>query len=83
MKVILSITDETIRSNVTDAVKECEEENWIAFPNDTARSEFIEECVQEVIDNYETSDYYDHMYEPDYEEIVLDNAKWYEYCVEV
>ena len=82
MKIVMQITDEIIRSNVEDALKECEEEQWVSVPADF-RSEFIEECVSEIIRNYENADYYeDRLYNPDYEEIVLDMAHWYDYEID-
>lgn len=78
MKIM--ITDETIRCNVTDAVKECEEEKWISFPDNSARSELIDECMETIVASYETSEYYASVYNPDYMTIVLDNAELYGYC---
>lgn len=73
MKNIFSftITEEDIRHDVEAAAEEMEEE--LIFPNDHARSDFVNDCVSTVIDKYK---FYE-TYNPDYNAEVLDLAKVY------
>ena len=82
MRILVKITDEDIRYNVENAIKECTENDWISVPEASAMEEFIQDCVQQVVDNYETSEYYPRPYVPDYTDIVMDNAKWDGYMTE-
>lgn len=79
MKVLYMVTDETIRSEIENAVSECEEENWIVFPDPVSRSEFMEDCIQSTVDKFELYE----TYTPNYEEIVLDMASLYGYETEM
>lgn len=80
-RVIFSVTDDSIRAHVLDRIAEAEDENWIAFPDDAARAEFVEECVENVIYRFETAD--DRMFMDDYfnGNDVLDLANDYGYDV--
>lgn len=85
MKTVFAITDESIRYKLEDTVTDCEENEWIKFPDNETRSEFIEECCSEIIEYYENKEFYDYPhgnYEPNYYDTVLDNAKLYGYCVD-
>lgn len=76
MKIISQVTDESIRWNVLDAIEELEEDEVIQFPDDDARNDFINECVERIIDNYETYDHDPCGYTPNYEDEVCDLAVW-------
>lgn len=77
MKICITINDDTIRRDVTEAVEFAEWDNFIAFPDETAKAEFIDDCTDEVISKYEI--YAD--YKPRYAEIVLDMAESYGYAI--
>ena len=79
MKVIHQITDDIIRQNVDDELKECENEGWLVIPDAATRSDFVEECTDEIIASYESSDYYSRPYTPNYTDTVLDLADFYGY----
>lgn len=70
MRINIVISDDTIRANVTDAVQFAEWDNFIGFPSDEARDEFIREATDDIISKYEV--YAD--YKPNYAEAVLDLA---------
>ena len=68
MRINIVINDETIERDVKRAVADLENSDEIYFTFETERTEFIEECIEEVISNYETrSDY-----SPNYENLVLE-----------
>jgi len=68
MRINIVINDETIERDVKSAVADLENSDEIYFTFETERTEFIEECVEEVISNYEIrSDY-----SPSYESLVLE-----------
>lgn len=77
--VSITITDEDIRHDVETMTADLEEEEWIRFPDDKSRDEFIEDCTECIIDKYEFYDGSDCIYAPDYESEILDLAKWYGY----
>lgn len=70
MRIDIVINDDTIRANVADAVQFAEWDNFIGFPSDEARGEFIREVTDDIISKYEA--YAD--YKPNYAEAVLDLA---------
>ena len=83
MRIVYRITDEIIRYSLEDSLRELEDENMVSFPDENARSEFIENCVENVISKFEThSYYYDSAYNPNYDDIVFDSAKWDGYLKE-
>ena len=71
MRINITINDETIRADVVDAVQFAEWDNFIGFPDDKARAEFIADVTDDIISKYEI--YAD--YTPKYSEIVLDAAE--------
>ena len=70
-----SITDEDIRIDIENTVREQEEDSQVSFPDEAARAEFIDDCVESTIYSFEI---YEH-YCPDYDSIVLDTAGIYGY----
>lgn len=82
MRILIQITEETIRNNVMDSVTDCMDNGWIAFPDNASMEQFVTDCTQSVMDSYETSEYYPRPYVPDYTDIVMDNAKWDGYLTE-
>ena len=81
MKITAVITDADIRWRIDQATTELEEDNQIRFPDNTARAEFIEDCVSSKIDSYELYEHDPFGYRPDYRVTVLDMADLYEYTV--
>lgn len=81
MRIIFSITDEEVFSNVRETVDWFEEENWIKFPDGTAREEFITDCAECIIDKYESAWNADSVYAPDYSDEVNDLARVYGYNI--
>ena len=79
MKIVLTVTDESIRYEVEDALRECEENEWIIFPSQEAREKFIQDCVEDVIERYEL---YDFAYHPDYSELVWSLAEDCDYTTD-
>ena len=75
-RIVLQITDTTIKYDVEDALKEMEDNDEIEFPTIETRDEFITECVENIIERYE---FYDYEFTPDYDEIVYELAAEYEY----
>lgn len=71
MRIDIVINDDTIRANVTDAVQFAEWDNFLVFPDDNARDEFISDVTDDIISKFEIYD--DYM--PNYYEIVLDAAE--------
>lgn len=71
MRIDIVINDDTIRANVTDAVQFAEWDNFLVFPDDNARDEFISDVTDDIISKFEIYD--DYM--PNYSEIVLDAAE--------
>jgi hypothetical protein len=71
MRIDIVINDDTIRANVADAVQFAEWDNFLSFPDDNARDEFISDVTDDIISKYEI--YAD--YTPNYPEIVLDAAE--------
>ncbi len=82
MKITIVLTDADIRYRIDHAATELEEDNLIRFPDGSARTEFIEDCVSCEVDQYELYDRDPIGYRPDYKNAVLDMAKLYEYLVE-
>ena len=82
MKVIMQITDDSIRYNIEDSITDLEYDGILEFPSEHEKEQFILDCMKEVIENYETNDYYDSVYVPHYDDIVYDNAKWDGYLTE-
>ena len=82
MKITIVLTDADIRYRIDQAATELEEDNLIRFPDSSARTEFIEDCVSCEVDKYELYDRDPIGYHPDYKTAVLDMAKLYEYLVE-
>ena len=82
MKVIMQITDDSIRYNIEDSIADLMSDGILEFPSEQEKEQFILDCMNEVIEDYETSDYYDSVYVPNYDDIVYDNAKWNGYLTE-
>lgn len=82
MKVIMQVTDDSIRYNIEDSITDLEYDGILEFPSEQEKEQFILDCMSEVIENYETSDYYDSVYVPNYNDIVYDSAKWNGYLTE-
>lgn len=78
-KFISVITDNDIRIRFDEAAAELEEEKQIHFPNNEARADFIEDCVNSEIDKYELYDYSPFSRQTNYAVEVLDMAKLYGY----
>lgn len=70
MRINIVINDASILEEVQDAVRFAEWDNFIGFPSDEARDEFIREATDDIISKYEV--YAD--YKPNYAEAVLDLA---------
>ena len=77
MRINITINDETIREEVESAVRFAEWNDFIGFPNDAARAEFIDDVTEDIISKYEV--YAD--YSPNYAETVLDMAELNGYSV--
>ena len=77
MRINITINDETIRADVESAVQFAEWDNFLGFPNDAARDEFIDETTDEIISKYEIYA----NYHPDYAETVLDMAEMAGYAL--
>ena len=71
MRINIVINDDIILENVTEAVQFAEWDNFLGFPDDKARAEFIADVTDDIISKYEI--YAD--YTPKYSEIVLDAAE--------
>lgn len=71
----VTITEDMIRDKFNFDIGELEEDGTLKFDSDEQRDEFIEECVDYVIDKYE--DYGIMEYAPNYEDIIYDTAKLY------
>ena len=82
MKVITQITDDFIRYNIEDSISDLMSDGFLDFPSEREKEQFIIDCMNEVIESYESSDYYDSVYVPHYDDIVYDNAKWDGYLTE-
>jgi len=80
-KIIVQITDETVKNNVEDTIKECTEEGWIDIPQDEM-AEFVQECVDEIVEACEFHERDRQHYDIDYEDIVLDLAHTYGWCLD-
>ena len=82
MKIIMQVTDESIRYEIEDVITEFTDDKILDFPSEQEKEQFIVDCMNEVIQSYETSEYYDCVYVPHYNEIVYDNAKFDGYLTE-
>lgn len=69
------ITDGMIRDDVIQALTDAETDELITIPSDALRDEFITDCIECTVMNYQDFDEYN----PDYNDIVLDMAKLYGY----
>lgn len=81
MKIVyqIAITDDDIRYDVESIVKENCDNEWIKFPNEEARAEFIDDCVEYFCDQYEDG-FYDRVMERDeYEAVIIEFADDYGY----
>ena len=73
MKYTLTITDEDIRSGIETAVRDLLEENQVHFPDGTAQSDFINDCVDGIISKLELYGFFF----PNYTTEVFDTARLY------
>lgn len=80
-KIIVQITDETVKNNVEDTIKECTEEGWIDIPQDEM-PEFVQECVETIIDSYELHERDIQEFHVDYQDVVLEIAQMYGYLLD-
>lgn len=71
----VTITEDMIRDKFNFDIGEFEEDGTLKFDSDEQRNEFLEDCVEQVIDKYE--DYGIMEYAPNYEDIIYDTAKLY------
>ena len=71
----VTITEDMIRDKFDFDIRELEEDGQIEFDSEGQRNIFLDDCVEEVLDKYETYGIME--YAPDYEEIILDNAELY------
>jgi len=71
----VTITEDMIRDKFDFDIGDFEEDGSIKFESDEQRDEFLEDCVEQVIDKYE--DYGILEYSPNYEDIIYDTAKLY------
>ena len=58
MRIDIRINDETIKADVKEAVAMDEDNEYIKFPDATAKKEFIEEVVESIITKIEIYDEY-------------------------
>ena len=77
MRINIIINDETIRDEVKEAVQFSEWDNFIGFPGDAERQEFIDDVTDEIISKYEIYA----NYHPNYAETVLDAAEMAGYAL--
>lgn len=68
MRINIIINDETIRRDVSQAVENLFEDGEIDFVFESEKTEFISDCVDDVIEKYELYEYYS----PNYEQVVRD-----------
>ncbi len=78
-KYTATITESDIRFSFREAAANLEEDNLICFPDDDARTAFIEDCVSSEIDKYELYGRDPFECPTDYAEEVLDMAELYGY----
>lgn len=71
MRINITINDETIRADVVEAVQFAVWDDFIGFPDDKARAEFIDDVTDDIITKYEVYA----NYSPNYAETVLDAAE--------
>ena len=71
----VTITEDMIRDKFDFDIRELEEDGQIEFDSEGQRDIFLDDCVEEVLDKYETYGIME--YAPDYEEIILDMAETY------
>ena len=68
MRINIIINDETIRENIKETVETLEENEEIYFDFESEKTEFIDDCLDEICTKYETFE----TYSPNYENEVLD-----------
>ena len=68
MRIDIRINDETIRKNIREAVENAEQEEEIYFEFESERTEFMDDCMNEITDKLELYD----DFSPDYDMIVRD-----------
>ena len=56
MRIDIRINDETIRKNIRWAVENAEQEEEIYFEFESERTEFMDDCMDEIIDKLELYD---------------------------
>lgn len=79
-KILAIVTDETVRENIRDAIRDMTDDKMLSVPDDKM-AEFEDECVDEIIYTYELHERDLIEYRPDYSEVVLDIAKSYGYLL--
>ena len=75
MRINIVINDDTIEQDVIETLESIEEDCGIEFPNEEERNEFINDCVNVIIDKYE---FYER-YTPDYNDEIYELAKEFGY----
>ena len=76
INLLVPVNDDTIRRDVLYAISDYEEEFNFKFPSNLEKSNFIDDCIDTIIENYENAgtDYH-----PDYAEFVADMLECYGY----
>lgn len=80
-KYTATVTESDIRFEIETAISVLEQDGQIAFPDENARNEFVEDCVRSQIDRVELYDSNPFRSRKDYSVDVLDMAELYGYLL--